>query len=237
MRSLIILAMFTVSLAHAAWNDYEEVQELELSSANIDTLSIDAGAGSMEVTGVPGADKIMLTAIIQVPEKNDDEAREIIDEHLTLSLEKGDEMAELKSYFDDSGWGSDESGSVRIEVRVPAELSLDIDDSSGSITITGVRGNIEIKDSSGSISMTNVGGNVHIDDSSGSIKVDGVGEDIMVEDGSGSIRIEHVGGSVRVDDGSGSIRVRDVEKDLIIEGNGSGSLKFSDIRGRVENDS
>lgn len=239
MRSILILAMFAASLANAAWNDYEEVRELEVSSRGVDTLSIDAGAGSMEVTGVPGADKIMVTAIIQVPEKNEDEAREIINEHLTLSLEKGAEMAELKSFFEDSGWnwGSDGNGSVRIEVRVPEQLSLDIEDSSGSITIDGVRGNIEINDSSGSITMSNVGGNVHVDDSSGSIKADGVGGDIFVEDGSGSIKIEHVGGSVRVDDGSGGIRVSDVEKDLIIEGNGSGSLRYSDIRGRVEDDS
>ena len=44
MRAIIILAMFAVSLANAAWNDYEEVRELELASDGIDLLEIDAGA-------------------------------------------------------------------------------------------------------------------------------------------------------------------------------------------------
>jgi DUF4097 and DUF4098 domain-containing protein YvlB len=237
MRSFIILAMFTASLANAAWSDYEEIQELELDGRGIDTLAIDAGAGSMEVIGVSGSDKVMVTATIQVPNKNDDDAREIIQKDLTLTLEKNGEKAELKSFFDNSGWMSDESGSVRIEVRVPERMSLDIKDSSGSITIDDVKGNIDIDDSSGSIKMSDVGGNVLIDDSSGSISVDGVGKDISIEDGSGSITVKRVGGSVTVDDGSGSIRVTDVEKDLIIESDGSGSVKFSDIRGTVQNDS
>jgi len=237
MRSFIIMAMFAASLANAAWSDYEEIQELELATKGIDKLAIDAGAGSMEVTGVSGAGKILVTAIIQAPGKNDDEAREYIEESLTLSLEKNGKTAELKSFFDDSvmDWG--DHGSVRIEVRVPQSLSLDIEDSSGSIVVNGVQGDIDINDSSGSIKMSEVGGNVRIDDSSGSISVEGVGKNIDVEDGSGSITIERVGGSVTVDDGSGGIRVSDVEKDLIIENDGSGSVSFSDIRGKVENDS
>lgn len=229
--------MFTASLASAAWTDYEEIQELELATSGIERLAIDAGAGSMEITGVSRTDKIMVTAIIQVPGKNDEDAREIIEQDLTLSLRKKGDVAELRSWFDNSGWSfRDSSGSVRLEVRVPEQMSLDIEDSSGSITVSDVRGDIDISDTSGSIRMFDVGGNVRIDDSSGSILVNGVGKDIEVDDGSGSITIERVGGSVKLEDGSGGIRVSDVEKDLIIEEDGSGSVKFSNIRGTVHND-
>ena len=236
MRSFIIMAMFTASLANAAWNDYEENRELELASKGIDTLEIEAGAGSMEVTGVAGSDKIMVTAIIQIEDKNDDDAREIIEESLTLTLEKQGGNAELKSYFEDNGLFGYNNGSVRLEVRMPEQLGLDIEDSSGSIVVNGVLGNIDINDSSGSIKMSRVGGDVKINDTSGSITVRDVGENISIEDGSGSITVTGVGGSVTVDDGSGSVKVSDVENDLIIENDGSGSVKFSDIRGTVEND-
>lgn len=236
MRTFIIMAMFTASLANAAWSDYEEIQELELSASGIDQMAIDAGAGSMEVTGVDGANKIMVTAIIQIDE-DEDEARRIIEEDLTLTLEKKGDTAVLRSQFDRSGWRFGSSGgAVRLEVRVPSSFALDIEDSSGSIRVDGVHGNIDISDSSGSIRMNDVGGNVRIDDSSGSITVVGVGNDIEIEDGSGSITVERVGGSVVVDDGSGGIRVSDVEKDLIIEDDGSGSVKFSNIRGTVQDD-
>ena len=238
MRTFLLMAMFTASLASAAWNDYEEIQELELSASGIDRLAIDAGAGSMEIKGVPRADKIMVTAIIQVPGKDDEDARQMIEEDLTLTLEKEGDTAELRSWFEESGWRfGGNGGAVRLEVRVPAHLSLDIEDSSGSITVNDVRGDIDVSDSSGSIRMSDVGGNVRIDDSSGSITVVGVGEDIKVDDGSGSITIERVGGSVTLDDGSGGIRVSDVEEDLIIEDDGSGSVKFSNIRGTVQDDS
>ena len=46
--------------------------------------------------------------------------------------------------------------------------------------------------------------------------------------------MQHVHGSVVIDDGSGDINVSDVEADLIIEDDGSGSLSFARVNGRVE---
>ena len=41
-------------------------------------------------------------------------------------------------------------------------------------------------------------------------------------------------GSVTVYDGSGDIEIDDVEHDLIIEEEGSGSLRYTNVRGTVE---
>jgi len=57
---------------------------------------------------------------------------------------------------------------------------------------------------------------------------------VYVEDGSGTIEIRGVHGSVTVDDGSGDIEIDDVERDLIIEEEGSGSLRYTNVRGVVE---
>ena len=43
-------------------------------------------------------------------------------------------------------------------------------------------------------------------------------------------------GSVTVDDGSGDIEIDDVEQDLVIEEEGSGSLRYTNIRGSVQHD-
>ena len=59
---------------------------------------------------------------------------------------------------------------------------------------------------------------------------------VSVEDGSGSISVELVGDSVVIDDGSGNIIVNDVEHDLIIVNDGSGSLEATNVRGRIEQD-
>lgn len=236
MRTYLLLGMFVASLTNAAWRDYEETRDLSLDAGGIDTLQIDAGAGSLEVRGNADANMISVTALIQVPGKKEEKALEIIESDLVLTLGRNGDKAVLNGYFESNGWGWGDSPSVRLEVEVPDQLGLEIDDGSGSIKVWDVSGNIEIDDGSGSLEMTNVGGDIRIEDGSGSFSVHGAGGDISINDGSGSITVEGVRGSVFVDDGSGSIDISDVDADLIIEDDGSGSLNFARINGRVEKD-
>ena len=233
MRTFLILGMFTASLANAAWRDYEESRNLTLDAGGIDTVEIEAGAGSLEVRGSADAQAITVTALIQVPEK-EEKAQKIIESDLVLTLERNGDTAVLNGYFESSGWGWGDSPSIRLEVEVPERVALEIEDGAGSIKIWDVSGNIAIEDGSGSLQMSNVGGDIRIEDGSGSISVEGVGGDISIDDGSGSITVKDVRGSVVVDDGSGGINVTDVDADLIIEDDGSGALNFARIDGRVE---
>lgn len=232
--SIVLMIMFTASLTYAAANDYIEMRELQLNASGADVLNIEAGAGTLSVTGERGLDSIFVTATLELPDRSEEKAKSIIDSDLVLTLEQSGTGADLKAYFEHIGWG--DSPLVHIEARIPEDMRLDVDDSSGSLVISGVHGDIRVVDGSGSIKMNSVGGNVVVDDGSGSIEVDRVGADLTINDGSGSIRVESVGGTVTVDDGSGSINVHDVEQDVIIIDDGSGSLNTSNIRGRVETD-
>ena len=236
MRSIIVMAMFTASLAGAAWSDYEEQRDLNLGASGIASVDIEAGAGRLEITGVSGADEISVMATIQVSDRDADKARELIESRLVLTLEKQGDTAVLKAYFKQRPWNFGDSPLVHLVVQMPDNLNLAVDDGSGSMQISAVSGNIEVEDGSGSITMTNVGGEVEIDDGSGSISVEDVGGDISIDDGSGGIKVRGVAGSVIIDDGSGGINVSDVEEDLIIVDDGSGGLNFSEIKGRVEKD-
>jgi DUF4097 and DUF4098 domain-containing protein YvlB len=233
------MTLFVGSQACAAWSAYEEVRELTLDTGGVETLSVENGAGSIEITGVSGTSEVSVTATILVPGKNEEKARRKIESSLVLTLEQVRETAVLKAYFRNGGGflNFGDSPSVRLDVRVPEGLNLAVDDGSGSIEIRGVRGSIVLDDGSGSLSMVDVGGNVEIDDGSGSISIQGVGGDVSINDGSGGIKVRAVTGSVVIDDGSGSIDVSDVGKDLIILNDGSGGLDFSNISGRVETDS
>lgn len=235
----LLPVLIVLGLSGTAWADYEEVRELSLDTRGIDTLKIDAGAGSLDVVGAPGITEITVVATIEISGNDDDRARKKIESDMTLSLEQDSDTAELKSWFDSGGWswGRGDSPRISLEVRVPEGLHLDVDDGSGSIEIENVRGDISMDDGSGSLKLTDVGGAVEIEDGSGSISVSGVGGDITINDGSGSIKVKGVAGSVTVDDGSGSIDVSDVEEDLIIVDDGSGGLNFSNIGGRVQKDS
>jgi hypothetical protein len=235
MRTIIFLTMFTGGVAFAA-SEYVEDRALNLDAGGISALQIEAGAGSLEVTGVDGLDQIEVEAIITVPGRNDDKARNKIESDLELTLEERGGKAILRSIFEDGIWDFGDSPSVQLIVRMPAQLDLNVDDGSGSLVVENVHGDIELVDGSGSISMSDVGGSVDVDDGSGSIDIRGVGGDISISDGSGSITVRDVAGSVVVDDGSGSINVADIEADLIIVSDGSGGLNFSNIGGRVDGD-
>jgi hypothetical protein len=235
MRSLIMTAIFLASYTSAAASDYEETRDLSVDAGGVDTLVVNAGAGSLDVRGVDGLDAIEVKAIIIIPDADEDDGRRIIEKNLVLTLERDKGQAVLRSELDNRSWGFGSNGRVDLEVRAPSNLAVSIDDGSGSMNVSNFLGDVRIDDGSGSIDVQNVGA-LHIDDGSGSIDVSGANGDVYVNDGSGGITIDSVDGTVTIDDGSGSIRVSDVSEDLIILDDGSGGLHFSDVRGSVEED-
>lgn len=232
MRNILIMLMFAASLAHAAWSDHEEARDLTLDAADLDGLTIEAGAGSLEVSGVSGTDRIVVSAVITVPDADADEAAKVIEEKMVLTLERRGDRAELKSYFESGrNWFAD-SPSIHLVVRVPARMSLDVEDRSGSVEIRDVSGRIALEDGSGSITLADVGA-VSLKDGSGSIDVSGAGGDVGIVDGSGGIKLRRVTGNVTIEDGSGSIEVAEVSGDVSIPEAGSGSVDVRDVKGRV----
>jgi len=233
MRSLVVITMFAASLAQAGWSDYEEVRKMDLDVDGISELSIKAGAGSMDVTGVSGLEKITVKATVVVPGEDEDDALKVIEKRMTLTLDKKGSEAQLNAWFDGGFMGFGSDAYIVLEVSVPQGLAVNIDDGSGSLDVVDILGDVTIDDGSGSIDVENVA-NLKINDASGSIDVDNASGDVSIVDGSGSISVDHVLGSVTIDDGSGSIRVSDVENDVIIIDAGSGGVTITDVRGRVE---
>jgi hypothetical protein len=231
-----MLIMFAANLVQAAWTDYEEKRDLTMDADGMETLQIEAGAGALDVTGVPGSSKIVVAALIRVPDADADEAAQVVREDLVLSLDRDGRNAGLKAFFENRSRSFGDSPSVSLDVRVPENMSLDIEDSSGAIELRNLKGSIKLDDSSGSIRMTDVGGDLHVRDGSGSVVINGAGGNVEIIDGSGSITVTRVKGSVTVEDGSGSIEVNDVAGDLLIAEDGSGSIDYSDIAGRVDTD-
>ena len=251
MRGMIVMAMFVVTLSHAGSHGYTEVRNLELDAAGLTEMFIEAGAGSMVVTGVEGSNEVVVIATVTVDTNDADDGAKFIEDRLRLTLERDGDRAELTAGFS-SGLGWFQDAVIDLDVRMPAQLALDIDDGSGSIAVDGISNAVRIDDGSGPIELGNSGavdiddgsgsirledtGAVKIDDGSGSITIVGAAGDVYVEDGSGTIEIRGVAGSVTVDDGSGDIDIDDVQGDLIIEEEGSGSLRYSNVRGTVQQD-
>ena len=233
MRGIALLVMFASTLAHGAWNEYVETRDLRLDARGISTLEIDAGAGGLTVKGDPGITEIVVAATITVPEDDEDKAQAYMEKSMVLTLDRDNDAARLRSYFESGLFSWGQQGSVSLDVTLPQSLSLVIDDGSGSIEISDVGGSLFVDDGSGGIRILDNGGDVEIDDGSGGILVAGAAGNVRITDGSGSMTIERVAGSVYVDDGSGSIDVSDVLQDLIVEDDGSGGIDHDGVLGQV----
>jgi hypothetical protein len=235
MRLFMLLPFATLATpAFADWEnyDYQESRELSVDAGGLTSLTIDAGAGSLDISGVDGAESIEVTATILVSGARDEKARDFIKDRMELELERhGDEATLIADFGGGMGWGK--GGAIALDIRVPKGLDLDIDDGSGSIKILDTAGAIELNDGSGSIRIQNVS-DVRIDDGSGSIDIVNADGDVRIDDGSGSLTVRGVTGNIVVDDGSGSINVSDVQGNFRVVDAGSGSVSYRDIAGEID---
>lgn len=117
-------------------------------------------------------------------------------------------------------------------IELPDSLPIEASDSSGDVEVSDVA-SLQLNDSSGDIEIAGVAGRLEIEDSSGDITVHRVEGDTRIDDSSGDMEIRAVSGTVRIRDRSGDIEVADVKGELLVEQDGSGDVRYSNIVGQV----
>jgi hypothetical protein len=200
-------------------------RELTIPLDGATLLAIDAGAGELRVEGVDGQTEVHAVGRVCA-------SSEALAEGLQVTLDRVDGELRLSAHYPDQAFWGGRNRTARIDLTVtmPIGTSLDIDDSSGEIVVSG-SGALDIDDSSGEILVEGARGSVRIDDSSGEIEVVGATGDVEIEDGSGEIDVRNAEGTVLIRDGSGSIDVTGVGRDVRIEVDGSGSIDVRDVAG------
>lgn len=256
MRILFLLcSIFFLNVIFA--DEYIEEKTLSLSTEGIEILNIDCGAGFLKVKGIDGLKNIEVQAEIILKRVDKEEAQEIIEKYLKLSLEKKREKAFLKAGFDYSGsffdrlFGENPQALINLTVSIPKRMNLNVDDGSGFVDIRDVEGEVDLDDGSGEILMEYIKGDVNVEDGSGELELieiegnveidDGSGElvlknitgDVNIDDGSGELTVENINGNIRVEDGSGSINIDGVSGDVIILDDGSGGVSINNVSGKV----
>ena len=246
-----------------AQDNCEFTDVIELAEPARGTLRVDAGAGTLSITGVEGADEFRIAAKLCASDE-----RRLEGLGVTLSGDRLD-----TTYPSNRGgifsWGGNGYARIDLAVEVPVDTNLRVDDGSGiihmsgtgdvtledgsgnifvsdvgsltledgsgNLRIRGVNGDLRLQDTSGSLDVAGVSGNVVVDDGSGNLVIREVGGDVTVSDGSGSVTVETVGGSVHMDEvGSGRVTVRDVDGDLVVADGRRERIDYSQIRGKVD---
>ncbi len=229
---LLIILLFTTQLTLAK-SDASFEKELSIKVLNHSSIFIDTGSGALNIMGTD-SDKVRVAAIIHSDDyKNLEALQQAFDEKMEFSIASKSSKIVLKALNKKSLFTfSRHNILMDLTVFVPRDLKVEIDDGSGSITLSDINNSVVIDDGSGSISLNNIGGNVIIDDGSGNTNLSNIDGNVIIDDGSGTITIDKVTGDVSIDDGSGAINITNLHGKFNLIDGGSGSIS---VNGRKRN--
>jgi len=218
--------------ASALAQDYDAPRTATVNASGATLLKIDARAGMLRVTGRTDITEVRIRGTARASSKG------ILEDIKLEATRNGTEVnvRVVIPEFRDSGWnGYNEQALLDLVIETPATLALDVDDTSGDMTIESVSAKVRIEDNSGNIRVRDTG-DIWISDSSGGIDIRGVKGSVDIdEDSSGEIEVYDVTGSVHVGrDSSGSIDVSRVGGDFVVERDGSGSIHYDGVKGKVD---
>jgi hypothetical protein len=247
--SAIVLLALGATTASAQYRDAEfsAKREGSANAAGASRILIDARAGSLRVDGKPDLREVRASGTAWASSRG-------LLEEITLTTERrGTEVHVIVEMPENDGWHDDRQLLLDLVVEVPADIPVEIEDSSGEAEVVGV-GGLEMSDGSGGLSIERIGGPLSVTDGSGSLAIANVRGDVRIRDGSGEIEVREVQGSVIVEsdgsgeidvqgvtgrvhvrsDGSGSIDARNVGGDFVVDRKGSGGIRYRDVKGEVD---
>ncbi|MDP6414802.1 MAG: hypothetical protein QGG54_07215 [Gammaproteobacteria bacterium] len=233
MRQIALIAIMLIGspvLVYADSCNYEKDIEFTVDAARAQNLLVDVGAGELVIRGDASSSEIVVSAQACASSRNRLDDLDLRHRLRGSDIEIYTEFYQNRRLF--SWWGSGRSR-IDIEMTVPSELALRVDDGSGAVTINGVAA-LDLNDGSGSIRISDIVGDVYINDGSGSIEVSNVSGLVAVEDGSGDMRIVESNAVHIIDDGSGGIRIADITQNVYIDDDGSGGIDVRNVGGDVE---
>ena len=190
----------------------QERREREQSGSLDTVVSFDA-RGSLSVT-CPGG-----TVVVAGAEKNEIRVHARI-ENGAIRFTSSSARASLEP---SSGRGCSDA---RFEVTVPFGTRVSATTWSGSVSVRGVRGDIEAHAQSGDVHVRDAGDRLDIETLSGDVVVAGVRGEATINTVSGGIALTGARGDVTVESVSGDLDLRDVVSSQIRAHTTSGDIAF-----------
>lgn len=214
-----------IVIANPSYADHHVQKELTIDAKQLSTFDIEAGAGSLVITGSDSVFDITVIADIYTDKDDIDNYQlELSDSGKTALL-----VSKIKSH---SGFWNGDSPHIDLKVTMPANMMLNVDDGSGSTSIININGAIDVKDGTGELTIKNIANNLKINDGSGGLYVSDIFGNVSIVDGSGELELSDVNGNLNINDGSGSLDLKHISGNVIVE-DGSGDLTIKNIAGMV----
>ena len=176
----ILLIVFIVSACGSRTPEISsETSDWIFPASEVKSITLANDAGDIVVRQTTGSD-ILITAT-----KSARSARDLAG--VNVDVQKiGEGISGTLDYLPGS-W----SVSVAFELRVPPDLSIQIESASGNITVENYQGALDLSTASGALTLRNVSGEIRADTSSGDIEARDVDGNVNISSASGNILVSY----------------------------------------------
>jgi DUF4097 and DUF4098 domain-containing protein YvlB len=196
----------------------------------VHVLAFKLGSSDLQLRGVPGLAKIEVRGRACATEESRlagltvDQSR--ASDRVTLTPNQANEQT--------FGFFGSNYAYIDLEVRVPANLPIEVRSNSGDANIADISA-LDFDSHSGDLVLHHVSGDVAVEMHSGDVRADDVGSLEVRRSGSGDVHADNIRGEVKVGHvGSGDLGFDGVGKSVHVESVGSGDLTVNHARGDVE---
>ncbi|GAB4339359.1 MAG: DUF4097 family beta strand repeat-containing protein [Calditrichia bacterium] len=187
-------------------------------------LVVDSDLGSVQVSSWSNK-KVEVAIEIEMSDE--------IRRHFKLDFQQDGDMVEITGVMEKKlSWFSGRK-QVTYKIKVPDEFNIKVKTSGGSVSVGGVKGEVETVTSGGSLHFNDISGPVLGQTSGGSIDLLKISGDANIRTSGGSIRMEDVEGDVEAKTSGGSLAIANV-KGMVTAHTSGGSIKIDDVRGGLD---
>lgn len=226
---LIAFFLLLSAQASATTCKHEADRSLDIDRAGLTALVAKNGSSDVRVRGVADIGRIEVRgrACASNPADLDRLKVEQRRDGDRLVLEIGRDTGMTISLFGSS------YAYLDLEIRVPLDLAMEIDNGSGDIDVRDVA-RLRYDGGSGDLDLENIAGELDIEVGSGDIVGSNVGPVNLRSISSGDVDLRKIGGDVTVGRvGSGDLDLRNISGSVNVERIGSGDVTVNDVQGSV----
>jgi hypothetical protein len=113
-------------------------------------------------------------------------------------------------YIEEKFYGRDMHGGIHWKVSVPPETEVEFNSATGSLTVTGFKGDLEGQSGTGKISVTNSEGQFDLNSGTGSVEIEDTSGEFDLNSGTGTVRISDCSGDFDANSGTGRCRASEI---------------------------
>ncbi|MBC6400232.1 MAG: DUF4097 family beta strand repeat protein [Ekhidna sp.] len=230
MKKSVYLILFILSFSVRAQNI---IAAAELKAENVSEVRVE---GKFVDVYVKKGDEVYFKGVIR---GNGDEGdyrfdTDVVDSTLIIRVIR------TKNNY---SWKNSRIKEARMDITIPGDVKLDIDNSSGDVFVANLRvSESKIEATSGDITLRNIIANLEVETTSGDIDIADLIGDSEIESTSGDQEFENVKGTIETRASSGDITFEDFEGDLDIKATsgdidlrgGEGKLKVRTSSGNID---